>query len=149
MWRREYGHLLLSVPVQKVIGQKSRAFVGWLYLGLGVLYLFDAVRHRPHGADWVLPIVIAAAWGASGVAWLWNSDRLRFYERGVLKPLSTDKQSRFLEWRQIERYYWEGNTVFLAAGEYLADGFQVQPDRRADVEHLLATRFKSTTPAAS
>jgi hypothetical protein len=149
MGRRKHGRLLLSVPIKKVVGERSKAWFGWLYLALGLLYLLDAGRHRPHGADLVLPIVIGALWITGGVGWLWRSSHLRFYENGVLKPLSTDKQSPFLEWRQIERYYWEGNTVFLAAGESLADGFQIRPDYRAGVENLLAAHANAAKSAAT
>ena len=145
---KKYGRLLLSVPIQKIVGQKTTTWLGWLYFGIGALWLLSAVLDRARATAWVVRIGLAALSMAAGVGWLWRSSRLCFYEQGVLKPRSTDKQAPFVEWREIDRYYWEGNTVFLAAGQYLADGFQIRPDRRAEVESLLAARLKAA-PAAS
>lgn len=125
----------------------------WLLLGGLVFYLLLLGGRIAAGRDLrglnAAPVLIPVAVG------VFNALRqtVRLYENGIWVPAAPDKTpARFLAWSQIDRYQFEGDSLYLAGTESMLKGGPVRSatlivpqDAQAQVMSVLAGHVGTTS----
>ena len=138
----ERGELLLSVRP----GWERRNVLALLAAGLAAAA--EVARNYRHIASgkysWdtlfiVAPLVLLIVFSAI-------VKPLKFYERGILLADSEQKDRRhFVHWEQIERYYWDGDRLYLVGtastlkgGPVAGGDFVIPKSQQPEVYGVLA-----------
>ena len=137
----ERGKLLFRVTAEQ---QAQRAIWAVVATALATLFAYDAsTKHR---ADWGTVIFLAGY----GLSFL-RSRKVLFCENGIYFPEDpSGPRARFIAWRQIERFHWDGDVLTVVPSSSLLGGagslsgpntggsVRVPTGRRIHVENLLS-----------
>jgi hypothetical protein len=144
------GKLLFRVNVDKrnnsaLAGPQFQRLI-WDGVACAMASVFAYDASTSHRVDWSA-LIFFAGYGLSFV----RSRKVLFYENGIYFPEDpAGGQSRFIAWRQIERYHWDADvlTVMPAtsllggagslSGLYAGGTVRVPTARRVQVENLLS-----------